>query len=76
MDSQEALDKIYDLRALIDENAASLSSDGEDYLTSVDETLKGIGETISRTGRCSDGQETAIENIEAGVRKWLPEDIY
>lgn len=38
---------------------------------SVSEKLSGIAETIRRTDRITDGQRSAIANMESGIDRWI-----
>jgi hypothetical protein len=43
----------------------------QSYFDGVEDRAKAIGETITHTGRVSDAQVTALENMLAGVKKWV-----
>lgn len=42
-----------------------------DFFDDVDEQLRGVAETIGRTGRVSRRQQSALDGWEGGVDKWL-----
>lgn len=64
---------------LVDEISETIAEDvpewkvlkNAEYFESAEERAKAIGETVARTGRVTDGQMTALENILAGLRKWV-----
>lgn len=44
---------------------------GWDFGESVAEKVHGIAETIEETGLVTDGQQNALDNMEAGIEAWM-----
>ncbi len=65
--------------ALVDKIVTTIGEDvkewkilkNQDYFESTEEKAKAIGETIRASGQVTDGQRTALENMLAGVEKWV-----
>jgi len=53
------------------EKVEDLPTEARDFGVSVEETTRGIIETICRTERVTYGQREALENMEHGVDAWL-----
>jgi hypothetical protein len=71
--------RVKDALKLVDEISETISEDvpewkvlkNQSYFDGVEDRAKAIGETITHTGRVSDAQVTALENMLAGVKKWV-----
>ena len=50
---------------------AGVPDQAEDFLRSVTGKVDAIEESVGRSGRPTDAQTRAIENMTTGVRKWL-----
>ena len=70
MTHTEAIERIDQILADI----PNIPDAGADFAESVEEKLSSIRETISKKGRVTDRQEDAIENMGAGVMKWVDRD--
>lgn len=66
-DVDESLELIDEALETIDD----LPSRAQEFGESVAEKLRSIAETIEQTGEVTDKQLTAIENMRAGVKKWI-----
>lgn len=63
---------------LVDEIVETINEDvaewkvlkNQNYFTGVEDRAKAIGETVAHTGRATDAQVAALENMLAGVKKW------
>lgn len=74
-EAAEALDVIAEMeRTIEDDISGEAYRRGEDFFESVMEKAKSIGATITRTGRCSDAQRGALDNMHEGIKKWVHDD--
>jgi len=74
MDSETAIEKIEELCDLIDENIVEIAEKGVAFFEDVREKLVDVSSTIENSHRCTLGQEKAIGNWEAGLRRWIHDD--
>ncbi len=51
--------------------ASEISGEGCGFAESVIEKVQGISETVGRLGRVTPKQRQAVENMQAGVERWL-----
>jgi hypothetical protein len=71
-DADKALETVSRIIDLIDEEVPEWSLDkAGDFFESVREKSVSIGETITRTQHVTEKQLSALEGMEAGVRKWI-----
>lgn len=68
---KRALNKIEEIRSTIDDVDPDSRDTAEEFFTSVSESLDAVEATIVKTQRVTNRQQTAIENWEHGVSKWL-----
>jgi len=72
---KEALDLVDTIDRIIDEDIdGETYSKGEDFFGGVSSRAEDIGATIERTNKVSPAQKQALDNMLAGVRKWLHTD--
>lgn len=69
----KANELIAKIQETIEDDVPEWATDkAEEFFDDVLEKTKDIATTIERTERASDGQIQALENMLAGVRKWIP----
>lgn len=66
-DADATLEEIEAALELVDD----LPDRAQEFGESVSEKLRAIAETIERTGEVTERQQTAIDNMSAGIRKWM-----
>lgn len=70
MDASPAVAAIEQCDRII-EKCGEVPDDGEDFADSVIEKAASIRDWIHKHGRVTDRQQTALDNMESGVDRWL-----
>jgi hypothetical protein len=74
---EEPVELTGDVAAVLEQCESLLASIGDlperasDFAESVGEKVRGIMETIEERRYVTDGQKTALDNIESGVDRWF-----
>jgi hypothetical protein len=70
-DAKAGVDEALALAEEIENLAAEIPAEGEDFGLSVTEKAADIAKNIEKHGRVTDGQMTALENMLCGLQKWF-----
>ena len=68
---EDDVNEAYDLIAEIENLAVEVPERGEDFAQSVIDKVNSIKQTIETNERFTVGQKTALENMKAGLEKWI-----
>ena len=72
MTSDEAVELAEEIARLIDEEVPEYAWDkAAEFFEDIREKAIEVGETIENSGHVTDKQASALENWEAGVRRWI-----
>ncbi len=66
---QDTLDLINEIR----DEYPRIWARGEDFLADVEAKILAVRETVAQTGHVSPRQQAALDNWDAGVRRWHPD---
>lgn len=70
-DMQSKIDEAIELCEAIERDAADIPSNGEEFASSVIDKAGDIRASIEEKGFATDKQITALENMHAGVLRWI-----
>ena len=74
LDWEEVVEQCGNICDKIDDAPSDVWDKAFDFFESVREKAKDMGETIRKSCRVTQGQKNALDNMEAGVDRWLEND--